>query len=94
MNRYGCAGSRRAGITRSTCSRTGWGEWVLMRIGGRRGTALGQVRRAPCESYAAALEQLAAVSKQRKSRGYEVVARRPARPGLTATNIPEPTSRG
>jgi predicted DNA-binding WGR domain protein len=50
-----------------------WGDWVLTRIWGRRGTELGQVRRAPCGSYAEALEQLAAVGKQRESRGYAAV---------------------
>lgn len=35
-----------------------WGEWVLTRVWGRRGTALGQMRRAPCESYSEALAKL------------------------------------
>jgi predicted DNA-binding WGR domain protein len=47
-----------------------WGDWVITRIWGRRGSKLGQVRRAPCESYAEALDQLATVAKQRERRGY------------------------
>jgi len=50
-----------------------WGDWVLTRIWGRRGSALGQVRRAPCESYAEALAKLAGVEKRRVRRGYVVV---------------------
>lgn len=50
-----------------------WGEWVLTRVWGRRGTALGQIRRVPCVSYADALEKLAAVERQRTRRGYAAV---------------------
>lgn len=50
-----------------------WGGWVFTRIWGRRGTALGQVRRAPCASYAEALSKLATVTKQRTRRGYAAV---------------------
>jgi len=52
-----------------------WGGWVLTRIWGRRGSALGQIRRAPCESYAEALEKLARVEKRRAQRGYAVVSK-------------------
>ena len=48
-----------------------WGGWVVTRVWGRRGTALGQLRRAPCASYAEALERLAAITRQRERRGYE-----------------------
>ena len=50
-----------------------WGGRVLPKTWGRRGTALGQVRRAPCESYGEAVDRLAAVRKQREGRGYAVV---------------------
>jgi len=47
-----------------------WGDWVLTRIWGRRGSAIGQIRRAPCESYTEALAQLARLEKRRAQRGY------------------------
>ena len=47
-----------------------WGGWVLTRIWGRRGTAMGQVRRAPCETYEEAVEKLAGIEKRRLKRGY------------------------
>jgi predicted DNA-binding WGR domain protein len=50
-----------------------WGHWVLTRVWGRRGTALGQVRRIPCGDYAEALAKLAAVARQRARRGYAPV---------------------
>ncbi|CAI8982354.1 WGR domain-containing protein [Methylocaldum szegediense] len=50
-----------------------WGSWVLTRIWGRRGSPMGQVRRAPFECYAEAMKQLTAVQSQRKRRGYEPV---------------------
>lgn len=54
-----------------------WGGWVLTRIWGRRGTPMGQVRRAPCGSYAEAVGKLVAVTKQRERRGYAAVGARP-----------------
>ncbi|CAL1242001.1 WGR domain-containing protein [Candidatus Methylocalor cossyra] len=51
-----------------------WGTWVLTRLWGRRGTALGQIRRMPCGSYDEALEQVAAVTRRRAQRGYAAVA--------------------
>jgi len=50
-----------------------WGSWVLIRIWGRRGSPMGQIRRVPCASYAEAVKQLAAVQIQRQRRGYESV---------------------
>jgi predicted DNA-binding WGR domain protein len=50
-----------------------WGSWVLTRIWGRRGSPMGQVRRAPFASYAEAMKQLAVVRSQRQRRGYEPV---------------------
>jgi predicted DNA-binding WGR domain protein len=51
-----------------------WGDWVLTRVWGRRGTALGQIRRAPCASYADALEKLQGLGVQRERRGYTAVS--------------------
>lgn len=53
-----------------------WGEWVLTRIWGQRGTAMGQIRRVPCESYAEALTKLAQMEKRRAQRGYAAVGPR------------------
>jgi predicted DNA-binding WGR domain protein len=50
-----------------------WGGWVLTRIWGRRRTPMGQMRRAPCDSYAEALGKLAAVTRQWERRGYAAV---------------------
>jgi len=47
-----------------------WGQWILTRVWGRRGTLLGQVRHLPCASYADGLEQLAQLDKRRRQRGY------------------------
>ena len=55
-----------------------WGGWVLTRVWGRRGTRLGQIRRAPFGSYAEALDQLAAVAERREKRGYAPVGIRPS----------------
>jgi predicted DNA-binding WGR domain protein len=50
-----------------------WDGWALTRIWGRCGTPMGQMRRAPCESYDDALRKLAAVTWQRERRGYAAV---------------------
>jgi len=47
-----------------------WGQWVLIQRWGRRGTALGQTRRVPCDAYADALSLLARIQRQRVQRGY------------------------
>jgi predicted DNA-binding WGR domain protein len=52
-----------------------WGEWVLTRIWGRRGTPMGQMRRVPCASYTDALEKLESLRKQRERRGYSAVGK-------------------
>ena len=49
-----------------------WGEWILTRVWGRRGTALGRVVHIPCTSYEDGCEQLEAVRARRKQRGYKV----------------------
>ena len=52
-----------------------WGEWVLTKAWGRRGTRLGRVVNMPCQSYLAALEELAAVRTRRERRGYRLIER-------------------
>lgn len=47
-----------------------WGNWVVTRVWGRRGTAWGQVRHLPCGSYAEGLEMLTAIALQRRQHGY------------------------
>jgi predicted DNA-binding WGR domain protein len=49
-----------------------WGDWVLTRVWGRRGTAMGKIRRMPCASYADALEKLQSLREQRERRGYSI----------------------
>ena len=50
-----------------------WGQWVLTRCWGRRGSALGQVRSFPCASYPDALAQLEQIKKRRAQRYYQLV---------------------
>ena len=50
-----------------------WGDWVLTRVWGGRGTALGQVRNMPCAGYGDGLTILDEVRKRRKQRGYATV---------------------
>jgi predicted DNA-binding WGR domain protein len=47
-----------------------WGDWVLTRIWGRRGTQLGRTVHTPCASYRDACDQLVTVKARRKRRGY------------------------
>lgn len=47
-----------------------WGQWVLIQRWGRRGTALGQTRRVPCDAYADALSRLARIQRRRFQHGY------------------------
>ncbi|MGX2039359.1 WGR domain-containing protein [Methylocaldum sp. MU1018] len=51
-----------------------WGDWVLTRIWGRRGSPMGQIRRMPCHSYEDAVAKLTDIRSRRKRRGYEPVA--------------------
>jgi predicted DNA-binding WGR domain protein len=51
-----------------------WGEWLLARAWGRRGTRLGRVRVAPCGSRDEGLARIAAILKQRQQRWYRLVA--------------------
>jgi len=50
-----------------------WGDWVLTRVWGRRGSKLGQIRNFPCASYEEGLAQLSEVEKRRKQHGYRIV---------------------
>jgi len=50
-----------------------WGEWVLTKIWGRRGTAIGQARNFPCVSLEEGFKCLAEVRKRRQQRGYQLV---------------------
>ena len=50
-----------------------WGDWVLTRVWGRRGSPLGQVRHSPCGSYADGLSQVRQVQQRRTQRGYASV---------------------
>jgi predicted DNA-binding WGR domain protein len=51
-----------------------WGEWLLARAWGRRGTRLGRVRVVPCGSRDEGLARIAAILKQRQQRRYRLVA--------------------
>ena len=50
-----------------------WGDWVVTRAWGRRGTALGQVRNHAFNSYEDALQNLESVAVRRGKRGYNCV---------------------
>ena len=47
-----------------------WGDWVLTRIWGRRGTELGREVHTHCASYRDACDRLVAAKARRKRRGY------------------------
>lgn len=50
-----------------------WQEWVLTKVWGRRGAALGQIRDVPCRSYEEGLSRLEEVNRRRRQRGYVAV---------------------
>ena len=50
-----------------------WGGWVLTRVWGRRGTALGKISHSPCVSYGDGREQVTEVQTRRTQRGYRTV---------------------
>jgi predicted DNA-binding WGR domain protein len=50
-----------------------WGDWVVTRSWGRRGSRLGRVVHSSCTSYVAAMDELATISKRRASHRYHVV---------------------
>ncbi len=47
-----------------------WGEWVLTKVWGRRGTLWGRAVHVPCASYREACERLTALHVRREHRGY------------------------
>jgi len=51
-----------------------WGEWVLTKVWGRRGTLLGRAVHMPCASYREACERIAALHVRREQRGYSRTA--------------------
>ena len=51
-----------------------WGQWLLTRVWGRKGSALGQIRHELCESYAAGLVKYAEAEIRRRKRGYVTVS--------------------
>ncbi len=50
-----------------------WGDWVLTRVWGGKGTALGQIRRELCPSYAGGVSLYASSIRVREQRGYAQV---------------------
>jgi len=48
-----------------------FGNWLLTRVWGRRGSALGQIRHELCESYAVGLAKYAEAEIRRAKRGYQ-----------------------
>ena len=50
-----------------------WGQWLLTRVWGRRGSAMGQIRHELCESYAAGLTKYAEAENKREKRGYHSI---------------------
>jgi len=51
-----------------------WGDWVLMRVWGQRGAALGQIRHELCADYGHGQRIYAQSIIQRGKRGYVQVA--------------------
>ncbi|MFN5744899.1 MAG: WGR domain-containing protein [Methylococcaceae bacterium] len=47
-----------------------WGDWLLTRVWGRRGTSLGQIRHVHYADYGEGASQYADSIKQRSKRGY------------------------
>ena len=54
-----------------------WGQWIVTRMWGRSGTALGRRVSVPCLSYQDGLQQVAAVRERRQQRGYRSVREEP-----------------
>ena len=50
-----------------------WGDWLLTRVWGSKGTALGQIRRELCPSYASGMCSYASSIKVREQHGYALV---------------------
>jgi predicted DNA-binding WGR domain protein len=50
-----------------------FGHWLLTRIWGRQGSALGQIRHEVCESYATGLTKYAEAENKQAKRGYHSI---------------------
>ena len=50
-----------------------WGQWIVTRMWGRSGTALGRRVSVPCLSYQDGLQRVEAVRERRRQRGYRLV---------------------
>ena len=48
-----------------------WGDWILTRTWGRKGTRLGRSMNVLCESYEDGMKQLKIVELHRKQHGYD-----------------------
>lgn len=53
-----------------------WGDWLLTRVWGGKGTALGQIRRELCPSYGQGVSRYAESVITRGKRGYAQVSGR------------------
>jgi hypothetical protein len=51
-----------------------FGDWLLTRIWGRKGSALGQIRHELCESYAAGIVKFKQAEVRREQHGYTQLA--------------------
>lgn len=49
-----------------------WGDWVVTRTWGRKGTRLGRSMNVLCESYEAGMKELESVQLRRKQHGYNL----------------------
>jgi predicted DNA-binding WGR domain protein len=54
-----------------------WGDWVLTRRWGRRGSKTGKSMAMPCASYEQGLQLLGEVIERRSNRGYTAVTELP-----------------
>jgi hypothetical protein len=52
-----------------------WSGWLLTKVHGRRGTALGRARALPEDTIDSALLHMAAIAKRRRARSYELTSR-------------------
>ena len=51
-----------------------FGHWLLTRVWGRKGSALGQIRHELCESYAAGIVKFKQAEVRRERHGYTQLA--------------------
>ncbi len=50
-----------------------WGDWVLTRVWGQRGSRLGRVINVPCATYQEGMGMLAQIDRARQKKGYRLV---------------------